>query len=81
MQGNAAEWCQDVYAPYPNADGRASAVEREPVALEVEDSDLRVLRGGAFRDAAEQVRCAARDKTLPTARRDTIGFRVARSYP
>ncbi len=79
MHGNVAEWCQDQYTiSSGSADGSAAEPGSES---DVPGADFRVLRGGAFRDSAERVRCAARAKECPGCRRASIGFRVARSYP
>ena len=78
MQGNAAEWCQDRYLLYAQDETRSSASAGD---AEVSERVDRVIRGGSFRDAAERVRCASRDKERPAQRRETVGFRVARSDP
>lgn len=80
MHGNVAEWCQDAYAPYLSGESGSSAADASE-GISIRDSEPRVLRGGAFYDSAERVRCAARGKERPDQRRGSIGFRVARSYP
>jgi serine/threonine protein kinase/formylglycine-generating enzyme required for sulfatase activity len=80
MHGNVAEWCQDLYLPYASGvAGSSTATSTEGTI--VRDTDLRVLRGGSFSDLAERVRSASRDKDRPIQRRETVGFRVARSDP
>ena len=32
MLGNAAEWCQDRYAPYPGTEGEAATADQDPAA-------------------------------------------------
>lgn len=78
MLGNAAEWCQDRYLPYAPGDNGSSTPTAD--AHITEDAG-RVIRGGAFRDRADRVRCALREKDQPGQRRETVGFRVARSDP
>jgi formylglycine-generating enzyme required for sulfatase activity len=79
MLGNAAEWCHDRFAPYPGGEnGPAAAPDPQAEVLEAEP---RVLRGGSFLDAPQRIRSAARDRASPGDRRETVGFRVARSYP
>ncbi|MCB0243024.1 MAG: SUMF1/EgtB/PvdO family nonheme iron enzyme [Anaerolineae bacterium] len=39
----------------------------------------RVLRGGAFNNNENNVRCAARNRNNPNNRNDNIGFRVCAS--
>lgn len=78
MLGNAAEWCQDRYLPHTHGDTGSPTVAAESYVAE--DAG-RVIRGGSFRDVADRVRCASRDKDWPGQRRETVGFRVARSDP
>ena len=54
--------------PYDPKDGREN-----PSAP---DTVRRVLRGGSFRNGAQVVRCAYRDRISPLDRGDDIGFRV-----
>jgi len=75
MHGNVAEWCQGHYRPY-SQDGSIDSLDSGEIA----DGDLRVLRGGSFRDPSSRVRSAAREKDRPSTRNNTVGFRVARSY-
>jgi formylglycine-generating enzyme required for sulfatase activity len=74
--GNAAEWCQDLYGPYPGGRMVRTAAEDR-----IADDRLRALRGGSFLDSPSGVRSATRQKDLPGTRNTMIGFRVARSYP
>lgn len=80
MHGNVAEWCADVWhlrrAGAPQ-DGRALADRR---ALGAAD-DLRVTRGGSWRDGPRDLRCAARAFAPALLRADNIGFRIARELP
>ena len=46
----------------------------------VQDSDRRVVRGGAVGFRSSLARSASRDFTLPDVRNDFIGFRPARTY-
>jgi formylglycine-generating enzyme required for sulfatase activity len=79
MHGNVSEWCQDRYRLYSQDDAITSRAD-SPDGDEIADDDLRVLRGGCFRDSPSRVRSAARDKDRPGTRNDTVGFRVARGY-
>ncbi len=80
MHGNVAEWCQDHFAPYSlNED---YAVVRLPdYTRPLADADVRVVRGGTFLDAAEQLHSAARGSQGTNHRDHACGFRVARGYP
>jgi len=78
MAGNVWEWTSSLWGqngrtpaffyPYDPDDGREN--------LAAEDTVLRVLRGGAFFNFDNQVRCAYRHANEPNFRDDNIGFRV-----
>ncbi len=78
--GNVAEWCQDVYRPngatadQPLADNGTSTVP-------VDADEPRVTRGGSYADSTDDVRSAARGHQRPARQLETVGFRIARSYP
>jgi serine/threonine protein kinase/formylglycine-generating enzyme required for sulfatase activity len=79
MHGNVWCWCQEAYREYPDAKG-GSAVEDREDSPYVNNSEGRVLRGGAFTSLSGTVRSASRHSFVPTYRRDYIGFRVARTF-
>ena len=66
MVGNAWEWCQSLYQPYPyrSDDGREDLGAPGP----------RVLKGGSFFNREERIRGAARMEGDPGHEND--GFRV-----
>lgn len=70
MAGNVWEWCSSKLAPYPYIpdDGR------EELSIL---PNLRVLRGGSFRDTLAYARCSFRYTRPSSDRGDNIGFRVA----
>ena len=77
MHGNAAEWCNDVYAKDYFKAGAAEN-PRGPAA-----GDKRVLRGGAWESGANILRCSARVGEAPgfqdaCFKLDAIGFRCVR---
>jgi formylglycine-generating enzyme required for sulfatase activity len=92
MYGNVWEWTQDRVERHSgerHQDGRVDDdqdedredEDREDTALLVRDGDARTRRGGAFPYPAAMARSAARGtvSSLPTTRRDNVGFRVART--
>ena len=78
IYGNVWEWTQDRVERFQTADVR---IDVEDPVLPVFDRDARTRRGGAFSYGAEMARSAARGPvtSLPTNRRDNLGFRIART--
>jgi formylglycine-generating enzyme required for sulfatase activity len=72
MLGNAWEWCDDEFAPYPPAPSPA-----QPGAVSAERQ--RVLRGGGYFCAAPELRSAHRSECHPQISFGQAGFRVART--
>lgn len=78
MSGNVWEWTRSLWGkdvgkpdykyPYDPADGREDLTPGTDV--------LRVLRGGAFYNYLNYVRCAVRLRNDPVNRNNDIGFRV-----
>jgi formylglycine-generating enzyme required for sulfatase activity len=68
MSGNVWEWTRGLYKDYPydTKDGREN----------LDSSDRRVLRGGAFYFSRGGARCASRFRLIPDFRFDDRGFRV-----
>jgi len=64
MLGNVAEFCSDWYAEDAYKQGGSGLIENPKGPAEGEEH---VIRGGSFRDAADRVRCAARDHTRTKA--------------
>ncbi len=70
MQGNVAEWCEDVYTEnYENSpvDGTANTTG---------DPGNRVLRGGFFNDLSYRLRLPRRNKLTTKIQRSENGLRV-----
>jgi formylglycine-generating enzyme required for sulfatase activity len=78
VHGNVWIWCQDRYAPYPQAAGGEAAEDQED--RDPADAKERVLRGGAFIFRTPEVRAACRHWGWPTDRNDVVGLRPARTY-
>ena len=74
MHGTVWEWCQEWYVPYGSEKTLGNLVRPAHV-------EGRVLRGGAFVNAAKIARSALRESTDPAERSRSIGFRAARAYP
>ena len=73
MHGNVGEWVEDCYAPnYDLAPVDGAAVQSD-------DCQRRVYRGGGFADRAPVLRAAARQSARPEQRALGVGFRVART--
>jgi formylglycine-generating enzyme required for sulfatase activity len=67
MHGNVWEWCQDVYAAYP---------DRGTEAPNSDSGRLRVFRGGSWIDYSDYCRAACRGCYDPGGTFYYIGFRV-----
>lgn len=78
--GNVWEWGQDQWLEYPS---ESLSVDNEGRLLTVKDVGTpRPRRGGSFSYGANFMRCAHRGTTggySPNERRDSVGFRVART--
>lgn len=78
VYGNVWEWTQDRVEPHQAGEAQE---DREDSVLQVRDQDARTRRGGAFPYGAAMARSAARGTvtSVPTNRRDNVGFRIART--
>lgn len=73
MSGNVWEWCSDWRGAYNKA-----AVINPTGAVE---GQIRVYRGGSWRDGAQSCRPTFRNNNAPAYRYDYIGFRLVLSFP
>jgi formylglycine-generating enzyme required for sulfatase activity len=72
--GNVREWVEDAWSTsYAGAPDDGSA-------RKTADSALRVVRGGAYDDAAPKLRFTTREGLDPSTRDATTGFRVVREF-
>jgi formylglycine-generating enzyme required for sulfatase activity len=78
IYGNVWEWTQDRVQRYQTSD---VTDDIEDAVLLVSDKDARTRRGGAYPYGASFARSAARGtiNSLPTNRRDNVGFRIAQT--
>jgi formylglycine-generating enzyme required for sulfatase activity len=80
MYGNAWQWLQDRRVDYP-ADPEKITMDTEDAALVVTNEIARTRRGGSWSYDKETTRSAHRGALtyFPDQRRDSVGFRVART--
>jgi formylglycine-generating enzyme required for sulfatase activity len=80
LHGNVYTWCQEsIHGDYP-ASKNGEGIEDKEGELSVEPTMIRVLRGGSFTYQASNVRCANRNRNVPTNRANSVGFRPARTF-
>jgi formylglycine-generating enzyme required for sulfatase activity len=77
--GNIQEWCMEKEGPYPKGDG--AVIDRIDASEEVRGLELRMIRGGAFRVHASEIRSALRYSSPPATTSYFVGFRLARTLP
>ncbi len=73
MSGNAYEWCQDHFYPYP---GPESSVDPAKILRE-----FRIVRGGSWSSIPDSLRTTNRGWSNPGMTFRTFGIRVAQSVP
>jgi formylglycine-generating enzyme required for sulfatase activity len=79
MYGNVWEWCHDHAKKYPSAPGDSVREDVEDTVLIVSAQQKRPRRGGSYTYGSKYMRSAHRGAYIPDERRDSVGFRVARS--
>ena len=82
VYGDAWEWLQDRRVDYPPDTGTVT-LDNEDTVLVVTNTVARTRRGGSWSYDKETTRSAHRGATtyFPDQRRDSVGFRVARTLP
>ncbi|NIM20296.1 MAG: SUMF1/EgtB/PvdO family nonheme iron enzyme [Candidatus Latescibacteria bacterium] len=81
MAGNAAEWVDAWYEPYPRS--KDDVVDRDfpEYSPSYGDKKYRIYRGGSWNNFAKFLRCANREKAKPDERWGNIGFRCVMDPP
>jgi formylglycine-generating enzyme required for sulfatase activity len=81
MSGNVWEWTRSKWGGYPYPETKTARARREtlpqPDEILQEDDEARVLRGGAFWYASQNVRCTYRSRVGARVVYYYLGFRVA----
>ena len=72
MHGNVEEWTEDFYASYP------TGTVYDPYTA---TGEVKVLRGGSYESAPQDLRSANRRSVSSLAKRENLGFRLVRSSP
>ena len=75
MHGSLWEWCSDWAAPYDLKQARDPRGPDDARARR-DDLDMRICRGGSWKDPASSARSANRWECSPSIRSAAIGFRV-----
>lgn len=79
MYGNVWEWGQNWWRQDPPEPGSHIREDSEDATLTVSKDQKRPRRGGSFTYGADFMRSAYRNGYIPDERRDSVGFRVART--
>ena len=78
MSGNVSEWCWDWFGSYKDIIGAHPSVEAHNNPKGPLSGSERVRRGGAWNNAAGNVRSVVRNSAAPNNANWVIGFRVVR---
>jgi formylglycine-generating enzyme required for sulfatase activity/serine/threonine protein kinase len=78
MHGNVWQWCQDRFVD--DTERAQAPVDKGALEDKVDDKNIRLLRGGAFRDLPLVVRSTYRSRDAPAFRLYFLGFRPARTF-
>jgi formylglycine-generating enzyme required for sulfatase activity/tRNA A-37 threonylcarbamoyl transferase component Bud32 len=80
VHGNTWTWCQDPGFYYPKQQD-TTAIEDKEDKNELKDTEDRVLRGCSFNSQPSLIRSSFRSSNPPSDRNNSVGLRVARTYP
>jgi formylglycine-generating enzyme required for sulfatase activity len=78
MHGNIMEWCLGPGLPSDSSLRGRIVWDREE-SNEIQDTNLRPVRGGAFNCLVEEVNSSNRELRPPSLRTGSFGFRIART--
>jgi len=79
VYGNVWEWIHDLWKPHPTSLQSEMRVDDEDAVRIVSARYQRPRRGGSYSYEAPFLRSAHRGSYIPDERRDSVGFRVART--
>jgi hypothetical protein len=79
IYGNVWEWIQDLWKQYPSGPMPSIRLDAEDATLMVSAQYPRPRRGGSYSYEAPFLRSANRGRYIPDERRDSVGFRIART--
>jgi formylglycine-generating enzyme required for sulfatase activity len=80
VYGNVWEWIHDLWKPHPASSPSEIRVDDEDAVRIVSARHQRPRRGGSYSYEAPFLRSAHRGSYIPDERRDSVGFRVARTF-
>ena len=75
VYGNVWEWIQDLFKQHTEG----AYEDREDAVLIVSKDHKRPRRGGSYTYSADFLRSGYRNQYIPDERRDSVGFRIART--
>ena len=81
MAGNAAEWVDAWYAPYPRTEADVLPHDLARRKQYFPKEKYRVYRGGSWNSFGKFLRCANREREKPDKKWIYIGFRCAMDPP
>jgi len=82
MYGNVWEWGQDLWKQYPSSEESSVREDVEDTTLIITDKHPRPRRGGSYTYGTSFMRSSHRGATngyAPSDRKDSVGFRIART--
>jgi len=78
LLANVSEWCHDCHTAFPSP---MSAPLSDPIEDERVSGESRYLRSDSFEASPRALRSAVRGWFVPSDRKRSVGFRIARTCP